>query len=157
MKNLAVICFFVVGAVVLPAQGIYSDDRSLFEEVLDVEKRQSWNTFREKHIVENREFNNCRKDWNCIGKERFGTHGNRQSSTIILVPNRLDVIRSFDRKPKLNCPGGRYRKSHNKFHLVELKWNQAHNKYMAKHIGSWYICVSVDSEGRPAHFAKKIH
>lgn len=158
MRNLPVICFFVVGAVVLLAKGISSDDGSWYEEVLDVEKRQSWSAFRQKHIVENSEFAACRRDWNCIGKERFGAHPSRTFSTFILIRDRIDVIKSFDRTPKLYCPqaGGRYRKSPDKFHLVELRWIPANRKYRGRDIGFWNICAALDGAGRPIHFENKI-
>ncbi|KAJ8038645.1 hypothetical protein HOLleu_16129 [Holothuria leucospilota] len=156
MRNLAVICFFVVGAVVLLAQGISSDDGSWYEEVLDVEKRQSWSEFRRKHIVEDSEFAACRGDWDCIGRLRFGAHPSRTFSTFIRTKNRLDVIYSFDREPKEYCRGGPYRKSKDDFELVELRWIPADNKYKGSIIGPWFICVALDGAGRPIHFDGKV-
>ncbi|KAJ8038649.1 hypothetical protein HOLleu_16133 [Holothuria leucospilota] len=151
MKNFAVICFLVAVTAVLFVQRISGEDGFWYgEELHDVEKRQTWNAFCDKHVVEAPGTKKDANVWNQIARERLGTdYGVRLSNTFIRVQDKNLILTSFFRRRE--CSNG-YTKSDKKFSLVEMTWNAASGKYSVNFPGEWYICVKVAANRQPLDF-----
>ncbi|KAJ8038644.1 hypothetical protein HOLleu_16127 [Holothuria leucospilota] len=154
MKNFAVICFLVAVTAVLFVQRISGDDGFWYgEELHDVEKRQNWDAFYNKHVVEAPSTIKDDKYWNKIAKKRLGSgYGKRTFNTFNRVSDKTLILTAFYLQHK--CSNG-YSKSDRKFDLVEMTWNAASDKYSVKYPGQWYICVTLDKNNQPIHFHGK--
>ncbi|KAJ8038654.1 hypothetical protein HOLleu_16139 [Holothuria leucospilota] len=151
MKDFAVICFLVAVTAVLFVPRISGEDGFWYgEELHDVEKRQTWNAFCDKHVVE---ASSTKKDdnyWNKIARKRLGReYGVRPFNTFIWVEDKNLILTSFYLQHK--CSNG-YTKSDNKFTVVEMTWNAASGKYSVNYPGPWYICVALNANRQPIHF-----
>lgn len=151
MKNFAVICFLVAVTAVLFVQRISGDDGFWYgEELHDVEKRQTWEAFYNKHVVEAPATKKDDNYWNKIARKRLGReYGVRPFNTFIRVQDKDLILTSFYGQQV--CSNG-YTKSDHKFTLVEMTWDAASGKYSVNYPGQWYICVALDTNGRPVHF-----
>ncbi|KAJ8038651.1 hypothetical protein HOLleu_16136 [Holothuria leucospilota] len=153
MKNFAVICFLVAATAILFVQRISSDDGFWYgEELHDVEKRQTWNVFCDKHVVEDSSNREDDRFWNRIARQRLRDYGVRLSNTFIRVQNKDLILNSFHRRRE--CSKG-YTKSDDKFTLVEMTWNTDLERYSVNYPGQWHICVKLDANRQPIHFHGK--
>lgn len=138
------------------ASGFVNDLNDDFEdhfETDEIEKRQTWSAFQNKHVVIASFTVQNANAWNNLAQIRLGPFygASRPTQTFIRVSNLNDVINGFTGNLEHCTNHPAYWKSNSPFDLIHMRWG-FNDRYSVTYLGSKHICVALEN-GRPVHFA----
>ncbi|KAJ8038656.1 hypothetical protein HOLleu_16142 [Holothuria leucospilota] len=122
------------------------------DELLDIEKRQDWSSFKKKHVIVAPTIRQDDNYWDCTACKRLRSKYGRPKQTFIRVDKESDIVNTFKGKQKCLIPPKRYAKSKDALDIVEMVWNIHDRKYDVSYPSPAHVCVALDNSGMPVHY-----